>query len=198
MDLFNQPDTNLLPFDGEVYYYGSVFTPQESDQFYKSLMNGIEWRNDEAMMFGKKIITKRKVAWYGDSNFDYTYSKVTKQALPWTHELLKLKEKSSELTDSSYNSCLLNLYHDGNEGMAWHSDDEKDLVDRAAIASLSFGAIRKFGFKHKETKQTVYIVLEPGSLLVMQGDTQKNWLHRLPPTTKVRTPRINLTFRSMS
>lgn len=198
MDLFNQPNTNLLPFDGEVYYYGSVFTPQESDQFYTSLMNGIEWRNDEAMMFGKKIITKRKVAWYGDSNFDYTYSKVTKQALPWTPELLQLKEKSSELTDSSYNSCLLNLYHDGNEGMAWHSDDEKDLVDRAAIASLSFGATRKFGFKHKETKQTVYIVLDPGSLLVMQGDTQKNWLHRLPPTTKVRTPRINLTFRSMS
>jgi alkylated DNA repair dioxygenase AlkB len=197
MDLFSQPQTNLLPFGGEVYYYGSVFAPKESSEYYQALMNTIEWRNDEAMMFGKKIITKRKVAWYGDTNFDYTYSKVTKQALPWTPELVALKARCTDLTKSPFNSCLLNLYHSGEEGMAWHSDDEKDLVDSAAIASLSFGATRKFGFKHKETKQTVYVILEPGSVLVMQGDTQKNWLHRLPPTTKVRTPRVNLTFRSM-
>lgn len=198
MDLFSTPEVNLLPYDGEVYYYGSVFSPQESDHYFQSLMDNIEWRNDEAMMFGKKIITKRKVAWYGDKRFNYTYSKITKQALPWTPDLEELKAKSAELTQSSYNSCLLNLYHSGDEGMAWHSDDEKDLVDSAAIASLSFGATRKFGFKHKATKQTVYVVLEPGSLLVMKGATQKNWLHRLPPTTKVRTPRVNLTFRSMA
>lgn len=198
MDLFNQNGSNLLPFDGEVYYYGSVFSTAAATSYYDALMHGIAWRNDEAMMFGKKIITKRKVAWYGDQAYDYTYSKITRKAFPWTPVLRELRERCSELTSSQYNSCLLNLYHSGEEGMAWHSDDEKDLVDEAAIASLSFGATRKFGFKHKETKQTVYLLLEPGSLLVMKGSTQKNWLHRLPPTARVHSPRINLTFRKMA
>ena len=100
-------------------------------------------------------------------------------------------------SDESYNSCLLNLYHDGSEGMAWHSDAEKDLKKNGAIGSLSFGAVRKFAFKHKVTKEKFYINLDAGSLLVMKGETQTNWLHRLPPTTKVYTPRINLTFRTI-
>jgi len=91
----------------------------------------------------------------------------------------------------------LNLYHDGDEGMAWHSDDEKTLAKNAAIASFSFGAERKFSFKHKHTKETVSLVLENGSLLVMKGATQTNWLHRLPPTKKIQEPRVNLTFRTI-
>ncbi|MEQ8711559.1 MAG: alpha-ketoglutarate-dependent dioxygenase AlkB [Cyclobacteriaceae bacterium] len=198
MDLFSNPSTNLLPSDGEVYYYGNVFNSQESDDLYQKLMTEIEWQNDVAIMFGKRIVTKRKVAWYGDIPFDYTYSKVTRKALPWTKELLKLRNKCSEVTGSEYNSCLLNLYHSGDEGMAWHSDDEKELAHHASIASLSFGAIRRFGFKHKKEGMTVYVTLEPGSLLEMTGSTQENWLHRLPPTKKVKTPRVNLTFRKMN
>jgi alkylated DNA repair dioxygenase AlkB len=149
------------------------------------------------VIFGKHIITARKVAWYADANFSYTYSNTTKQALAWTKELLELKHLSEQLTNEKYNSCLLNLYHNGNEGMAYHSDAETALRKNGAIASLSFGAERKFSFKHKTNKQTVSLFLEHGSLLVMKDTTQTNWLHRLPPTTKINTPRINLTFRQM-
>jgi alkylated DNA repair dioxygenase AlkB len=149
------------------------------------------------MIMGKIIITKRKVAWYGNKPFEYTYSRRTKIALPWTPALRELKQMTEAQSGESYNSCLLNLYHDGTEGMAWHSDGEPDLKKNGAIASLSFGAERKFSFKHKKTKETVSLLLEHGSLLVMKGSTQANWLHRLPPTTRVSKPRVNLTFRTI-
>ncbi|RKE91984.1 alkylated DNA repair dioxygenase AlkB [Ichthyenterobacterium magnum] len=148
-------------------------------------------------MFGKRIITKRKVAWYGEKPFEYSYSNTTKLALPWTKTLLILKQLTEEKTEHTYNSCLLNLYHEGSEGMAWHSDDEKDLKKNGAIASLSFGAERKFAFKHKSTKEKTSLTLEHGSLLVMKGETQTYWLHRLPPTKLTTKPRINLTFRTI-
>ena len=198
MSLFpSNPTENLLPFDGTVNYFGKIIPFQEANCYYDILMNNIEWRNDEAVIFGKHIITARKVAWYADANFSYTYSNTTKQALAWTKELLELKHLSEQLTNEKYNSCLLNLYHNGNEGMAYHSDAETALRKNGAIASLSFGAERKFSFKHKTNKQTVSLFLEHGSLLVMKDVTQTNWLHRLPPTTKINTPRINLTFRQM-
>lgn len=198
MDLFNQElETNLLPHDGEVNYYGKIMSQQNALHYLDKMLNTIEWRNDEARIFGKHFITKRKVAWYGDNNYSYTYSNTTKQALSWTKELIDLKNRVEEFTETVFNSCLLNLYHTGEEGMAWHSDDEKTLGKDTAIASLSFGAERKFAFKHKETKEVVSLVLETGSLLIMKGTTQTNWLHRLPQTTKIKTPRINLTFRKM-
>ncbi len=199
-DLFNfEMDTerNLLPKDGTVNYFGTVFSTEESNRYYEILLNTIDWKNDEAMIFGKKIITKRKVAWYGDTEFEYTYSKITKKAHLWTPELLQLKKQIEEKSGETFNSCLLNLYHTGEEGMAWHSDAEKDLKKNGAIASISFGAERKFAFKHKETKETVSINLEHGSLLIMKGTTQTHWLHRLPPTKKVNAARINLTFRTI-
>ncbi|UZT99650.1 alpha-ketoglutarate-dependent dioxygenase AlkB [Chryseobacterium fluminis] len=188
---------NILPHDGTVHYYGKVFSSEKSGFYYDYLLNQIPWENDEAVIFGKLILTKRKVAWFGEKPFEYTYSKRTKHAKFWTPELLELKQKCEEVSGETYNSCLLNLYHDGNEGMAYHSDGEKDLKKHGAIASLTFGAERKFLFKHKTTKEKVEIFLENGSLLVMKGITQDHWLHRLPPTTKVKTPRINLTFRTI-
>jgi alkylated DNA repair dioxygenase AlkB len=198
MDLFNQtpdPSRNLLPKDGIVQYFGRLFTTAVANEYYEKLMQNIEWKNDQAIIYGKLIITKRKVAWYGDAAFDYTYSNTTKLALPWTPELLALKSIIEEKTGEQFNSCLLNLYHNGDEGMAWHSDAEKALKKNGAIGSMSFGAERKFAFKHKESKETVSLILEHGSLLVMKGTTQTNWLHRLPPTKLVSKPRINLTFR---
>ena len=198
MDLFNNTSNpNILPFDGEVNYYGKILNHENAQHYFDQLLQHIQWENDKAIIFGKLIITKRKVAWYGDKPFDYTYSKTTKSALPWTKELSELKEIIENKTGETFNSCLLNLYHNGEEGMAWHSDGEKDLKKNGAIGSLSFGAERKFSFKHKVSKQTVSVVLERGSLLVMKGTTQKNWLHRLPPTKKVKSPRINLTFRTI-
>lgn len=200
MDLFSKlidPAVNLLPNDGIVNYYGPVMDNNTALSYYNILLNNIEWKNDDAIIFNKQIITKRKAAWYGDSNYAYTYSNATKYALPWTAALLELKNKAEELSQATYNSCLLNLYHNGDEGMAWHSDDEKTLAKNGAIASLSFGAERKFSFKHKQTKETVAVLLESGSLLVMKGTTQTNWLHRLPPTKKIHQPRVNLTFRTI-
>ena len=198
MDLFNTPadkDRNWLPYNGTVNYHGVVFGQKQADYYYQKLLETIEWRKDEAIIFGKKIITRRKVAWYGEKPYEYTYSNTTKYALPWTKELLDIKQFIEENTGENFNSCLLNLYHNGSEGMAWHSDGEKDLKKEGAIASLSFGAERKFSFKHKQSKEKVDFILPHGSLLVMKGTTQAFWLHRLPPTKKVSAPRVNLTFR---
>jgi alkylated DNA repair dioxygenase AlkB len=200
MNLFElevDPEKNWLPKGGTVNYYGKLLNENEADYFLKTLSTGIEWRNDEAIIFGKKIITKRKVAWYGEKPYEYTYSNTTKLALNWTKELLELKAKVEQRTGESFNSCLLNLYHNGNEGMAWHSDGEKALKKNGAIASLSFGAERKFAFKHKESKEKVGLILEHGSLLVMKDETQSHWLHRLPPTKLITKPRVNLTFRTI-
>lgn len=196
-DFPSDPSVNLLPGDGILNYYGKLMTASEADAMAQALLDRIEWRNDEAVIYGKRIITKRKVAWYGEEPFSYTYSNTTKTALPWTPELLFLKNLAEKHSGETYNSCLLNLYHDGSEGMAWHSDGEKDLRKNGAIGSLSFGAERKFCFKHKKSGEKIEVFLEAGSLLVMKGETQTHWLHRLPPTTKVHQPRINLTFRTI-
>lgn len=194
---YSQEFMNILPYDGEVDYYGIVFNKEQCDHYYDQLLTHVAWQCDQAIIFGKKVTTKRKVAWYGDIPFSYTYSNITKTALVWTEELLALKKIVEEKTGETYNSCLLNLYHTGEEGMAWHSDGEKDLKKHGAIASLSFGAARKFAFKHKENGVKIDIILDNGSLLVMKGTIQENWLHRLPPTKVVHTPRINLTFRTI-
>ena len=204
MDLFSSlldEPINILPYDGIVNYYGEVISASDSDYYFDCLLNSIDWRCDQALVFGKLIETKRKVAWYADTRngqpYSYTYSGVTKQSLPFTQALYALKNLVEQQTGEHYNSCLLNLYHTGDEGMAWHSDGEKDLKTNGAIASLSFGAERKFAFKHKVSKEVVALPLKAGSLLVMKGVTQQHWLHRLPPTKKVHSPRINLTFRTI-
>ena len=198
MDLFNIEQTvNLLPYDGEAIYYGKILEPALARTYLDRLLNDIEWRNDEAVIFGKRIVTKRKVAWYGNEEYNYTYSNTTKQALGWTDELLQLKALVERVSGVTFNSCLLNLYHNGEEGMSWHSDDEKTLGRNTSIASLTLGAERKFSFKHKVGKESRSIVLEHGSLLVMKGTTQTHWLHSLPKSKKVTSPRVSLTFRTI-
>ena len=200
MDLFdNQLDQviRIIADDGIVDYHGGLVDHSLGDDYFNQLLTGIEWQNDRAFIAGKEIITKRKVAWHGDEAFSYTYSNSTKFALPWNKTLLELKHLVEQETQHSYNACLLNLYHSGEEGMAWHSDAEKDLKKNGAIASLSFGAERKFAFKHKHSKQVVSLILKHGSVLVMKGETQSYWMHRLPPTKTVFGPRINLTFRTI-
>lgn len=198
MNLFvADPTVNLLPCDGVVNYHGPVLGHDEALRYYEALLNTIPWRHDEAVMFGRHIVTARKVAWYGDADYAYSYSGTTKNALAWSAELRELKAIVEKQTGAQFNSCLLNLYHDGSEGMAWHSDDEKSLGRNTCIASVSFGAERKFSFRHKETGETVSLLLENGSLLVMRDATQTHWLHSLPKSKKIKTPRINLTFRTI-
>jgi alkylated DNA repair dioxygenase AlkB len=188
---------NVLPYDGRVNYHGKIFSEKKMNSIFTYLLENIEWRNDEVIIFGKHIITKRKVAWYAHDGLSYTYSNTQKIAVAFTKELLAIKKIVEEKTGALFNACLLNLYHDGNEGMAWHSDDEKELQKNGCIASVSFGAERKFMLKHKKTKETISIMLENGSLLTMQEDTQTHWLHQLPKAVKIKSARINLTFRMM-
>lgn len=198
MELFNPgPVVNLLPFDGFADYYGRVIPAAQSNHYLDRMLNEIAWRNDEAVIFGRHIVTKRKVAWYGNANYSYAYSGKVREALSWTPELLELKAIVEGICGRTFNSCLLNLYHTGEEGMAWHGDDEKTLEPDGGIASLSLGAERKFSFRHRKTRETLSIQLEAGSLLVMHGPTQTHWMHALPKTARVLQPRVNLTFRTM-
>lgn len=199
MDLFGRDAAvNLLPHDGEAIYFGEILDEAEEQRFFEALLESIAWKHDEAVIFGKRIVTAREVAWYGDEEYSYTYSGTTKTAARWTSELAELKALVEDVSGDTYNSCLLNLYHDGSEGMAWHSDDEKELSQDSSIASLSLGVARKFSFRHKASRETLSVMLERGSLLVMKGSTQRDWQHCVPKTKKVQTPRINLTFRSMA
>jgi alkylated DNA repair dioxygenase AlkB len=138
--------------DGVAHYYGKILTFDQANRYFHSLLQNITSKND-VVVFGKHIVTKRKIAWYGDSNYQYIYSNTIKQALPWTRELVNLKQIVENLSNTKFNSCLLNLYHDGNEGMGWHSDDEKSIEDNSSIASVNLGAERKFSFKHKQSKK---------------------------------------------
>ena len=196
MNLFDNEPENILPFDGTVIYFGKFFSDQEAQFYFDHLIKNISWKNDEAIIYGKHYTTARKVAWYGDEKYNYTYSNTTKQARPFTDELLRLKAKVEEFSQTQFNSCLLNLYHNGDEGMAWHCDDEKSLGENTVIASLSFGAERKFSFKHKKSAAVISLSLEHGSLLLMKDATQTHWLHSLPKSKKITTPRVNLTFRT--
>ncbi len=198
MELFGyDPAVNLLPCDGTVNYHGPVLDPGGAQRYYEALMRHVPWKNDEVTVFGRHHITARKVAWYGDPGLAYTYSGTTRQPLPWSDALLELKTLAEYRAAARFNSCLLNLYHHGGEGMGWHSDNEKSIVPHSPIASLSFGAEREFRFKHKHLPATAKVLLENGSLLVMKDITQTHWLHSIPKSKKILTPRINLTFRCM-
>jgi alkylated DNA repair dioxygenase AlkB len=188
---------NIIDQDGIVLYHEKVLTDEQITQLYEELLNKINWENERVVMFGKEIITKRKVAFYSDPSIAYTYSSKTKIGLPWKDPLFILKNIVESLTKQTYNACLLNLYHNGEEAMGWHCDNEKEIIANSSIASLSIGASRKFSFKHKVTKETISIQLGNGSLLEMKGTIQSHWLHTLPKSKKITESRINLTFRQM-
>ena len=173
-----------------------MFSREESDALFRDLLATSPWQCDEVILFGQKRILSRKVAWMGDAGFAYSYSGTRKEASPWTSPLLGIRERVEKLCGHAFNSCLLNLYHDGSEGMGWHSDDEKTLGRNPVIASVSFGAERTFKLKHRATKEVASLLLEHGSLLVMKGETQHHWIHAMPKTKKINAPRINLTFRT--
>ncbi|ANQ52423.1 alpha-ketoglutarate-dependent dioxygenase AlkB [Flammeovirga sp. MY04] len=191
------PSDIQLPYDGIIAYYPHLFSKTVSDEYFEILANEIHWEHDKIRMFGKEIITKRKVGWYGLKPYEYTYSKNTKVALPYTEVLNDLSKVVQGISGTTFNSCLLNYYHNGEEGMSYHTDNEKELKPRGTIASLSFGATRKFSFKHKASKERIDLQLENGALLLMKGEIQEHWMHALPKTKKVNTPRINLTFRTI-
>ena len=188
---------NLLPKDGTVHYYGKIFTEEQSEIYYVKLLNEINWQHDVVKIFGKEIITKRKVAFLGDEGISYKYSGKTKIAEKWIKILSEIKSTVEQISGEKFNACLLNYYHNGSEAMSWHSDNEKEILKHSAIASVSFGAERKFGFKHNFSKEEISLMLENGSLLIMKDETQIYWKHKLYTNAKITLPRINLTFRTI-
>lgn len=188
---------NLLPKDGTVHYYGKIFTEEESEIYYVKLLYEVNWQHDVIKMFGKEIVTKRKVAFLGDEGISYKYSGKNKIAENWLKFILEIKSTVEQISGEKFNACLLNYYHNGSEAMSWHSDNEKEILKHSAIASVSFGAERKFGFKHNFSKEEISLILENGSLLIMKDETQIYWKHKLYTNAKITEPRINLTFRTI-
>jgi alkylated DNA repair dioxygenase AlkB len=194
----DQGGLNILAKDGSVHYHPEFISAADSAKLIDKLKESLRWEVDQLIMFGKLVSTRRKIAWIGDQNCTYTYSGVSKQPQAWTPELLLIKSQLEKLSDSAFNSCLLNLYHDGKDGMDWHSDDEKELDTQSPIASLSLGASRKFAFRHKKDKKTTSLILENGSALIMYPPTQQFWHHALLKTKIIHISRINLTFRKIN
>lgn len=188
---------NVLPRDGDVYYYPNIVDAVTADTYLAQCIQQLSWENDRAFMFGKEIITKRKIAWYADQPVTYKYSGYTKVALAWPEVLRGIKHQVEDRCGDVFNSCLCNFYSGGDEGMGWHSDDEKELVNNGVIGAFTLGGERKFSFKHRTSGESVSLNLAHGSLLLMKGSTQKHWLHSLPKTKKNVAPRVSLTFRQM-
>jgi len=198
--LMLQSSVVSLP-DSEIYYYPHFFQENEADDILiKMLAPGlIEWKQESIQLFGKKVLTPRLSAWYGEEGTEYTYSGLTMKPIPFTPELKYIKHKLEKINPIyHFNSVLLNLYRDGQDSMGWHSDDEPELGKNPIIASVSFGAARRFVFrntKQKQLKQEIF--LQHGSLLLMKGTTQHSWQHALPKTSKATGVRINLTYRKI-
>lgn len=188
----------MLPFDGEVFLNENIFSSGESDKYFELLKNNIAWKQEEIIMFGKKVMQPRLTALYGDANKVYRYSGITMHPLPWTTALKEIKAKVEEISGQSFSTALLNYYRTGQDSMGWHRDNEKELGVNPVIASVSFGAERIFQFRHYKDKATVLSVwLTHGSLLLMQGVTQHCWYHQLPKTKIDMAERINITFRQI-
>ena len=200
-DLFApMPTDNLLPYDGQVNDLGVVID-YPSPLFYK-LVTELPWQADSVTLFGKTHVTTRQIVWMGDSNIDYQYSGHSRQTIPWTDTVFHVKHYVEQQLialgiNVNFNSCLINYYPSGEDGMGYHADDEKELGEQPIIASLSLGATRKFVFKHKKTQDKVELYLESGQLIVMHGDTQSFWKHSITKTKTVNSGRISLTFRQI-
>ncbi|WP_420154017.1 alpha-ketoglutarate-dependent dioxygenase AlkB family protein [Siphonobacter sp.] len=187
---------NLLPFQGEAFFYESFFSSEESDALFQQLYHEIPWKQEPIRIFGKEVMQPRLTAWAGDPDKAYTYSGITMQPTAWTPALRFIKDRIDP--DDRFTNVLLNLYRDGQDAMGWHRDNEKMLGTRPVVASVSLGGSRIFQFRHYTDKKLIRSVeLTHGSLLLMQGETQHYWEHRIPRTNQPTEPRINLTFRTL-
>ena len=200
-DLFPPaPTDNLLPYDGQVNDLGIIL--DDSNRLYQELLTTLPWHSDIVSLFGKTHDTTRQIVWMGENDTIYQYSGHSRQAIPWSQEVFHVKRIIEEqLTainiNANFNTCLLNYYPTGMDGMGYHADDERELGPQPIIASLSLGATRKFVLKHKKTLDKVELHLGSGQLIVMHGDTQRYWKHTVTKTKAVSAGRISLTFRTM-
>jgi alkylated DNA repair dioxygenase AlkB len=191
----NLKGQSILSKDGEVLYFPGFFDQEESDRLFKSLCENIDWQQDKIKFFGKVYDVPRLTALYGNENLTYTYSGIQMKPHPWTPDLLKIKVRIEEVAMVSFTSVLLNLYRNGQDSNGWHSDNERELGINPVIGSVSFGAARTFKLRHLQDKTIEKVELDHGSFLLMRGETQHKWEHQIPKTSRMLTPRINLTYR---
>ena len=181
--------------NGEYIFLPNYFNKVESDLFLDKLKNNIDWKQESMNMYGKQLNFPRLTAWYGDNDKPYSFSGIKLSPHSWTKELFEIKNKIEPVAKTQFNSVLLNQYRNGNDSISWHTDAEKELGINPVIASVNFGATRKFQLRHIHTKEKLEIELTHGSLLIMQGELQHFWQHQVPKTKQNVSERINLTFR---
>jgi alkylated DNA repair dioxygenase AlkB len=185
--------------DAEVDLWPAAFTVPEASACFGELRRGIDWQQERVLVFGKRHAVPRLVAWHGDPGARYTYSGTPHEPEPWTSTLLQVRRRVLALAGCDFNAVLLNLYRDGRDGMGWHADDEPELGPDPVIASVSLGAARRFSLRHRRRKGLrADLSLPNGSLLLMSGATQRNWVHAVPKTAATVGERINLTFRRVA
>ncbi len=190
------PERISLP-GGELLFYPRVFADCAA-QWFESLYRQICWQQPEITLYGRRVPVPRLVAWHGDPGAVYAYSGLRHEPLPWTRDLQLIRTRVETLLSIPFNSALLSLYRDGRDNVGWHSDDEPELGLRPRIASLSLGAVRRFELRPKDRSgATRRLELPSGSLLLMAGDTQSHWRHRVPRARGIAGPRINITFRQV-
>lgn len=200
MDEAGMGDFEEIELDGgELRFYPAFFTPGEADDYLQKLLTDVRWRQQQIRLFGKVHDVPRLTAWHGDRGADYAYSGIRHVAEPWSETLLGIKRRVELAAAATFNSVLLNLYRTGRDSNAWHSDDERELGDEPVIASVSLGQQRRFQMRHKQHKALrVMLDLPHGSLLMMRGRTQCNWMHQVPKSKRPMASRINLTFRTIN
>lgn len=180
--------------NAELYYWPSFLNDADCRAFMATLTD-LPWQQPEIMMFGRKILIPRQQLWMGDAHCSYRYSGVTFVPEPWQPEILQLTQQINQRLQQSFNCVLLNWYQDGSQAMGWHSDDEPELGVAPQIASLSLGQQRRFDLRHRQTNAQLQLELANGSLLLMAGQCQQYWQHRLPKQAQATAQRFNLTFR---
>lgn len=186
---------NILPVDGELYLEKGFYQQSEASQLFTLLLDTLAWQQEQIFLYGRWVKVPRLMCWYGDKNAEYQYSGVNHQPLPWIEPLLSVKQKIQGFYPCIFNSVMANLYRNGADSMGCHADDEEELGLNPVIASLSLGESRLLKFRHQKSEEVLDVVLGHGDLLLMAGEIQHHWRHELPKTKKLKTERVNLTFR---
>ena len=188
-------NVQLLPFDGTAILFENFLTADFAVQAFDEIKNENKWEQPEITIFGNTVLEPRLSTWHNELGEGYKYSGVMRRAQPFSETLSEIRNRCAEVANTPFNSALVNLYRNGQDGMGWHSDNEACNGPEPTIASVSLGATRRFDMRHRKTGETIKIQLESGSLLVMAGKSQQYWVHQVAKTKRVHEPRINLTFR---
>ena len=187
---------NILPVRGEVYFYPAFFPGPGADSYFNALLHEIPWQQQPIKIFGREVMQPRLTAWYGDAGKSYSYSGITLQPLAWTDTLQIIRRQAEKVAGVTFTGALLNLYRDGKDSMGWHRDNEKELGINPVIGSVSFGATRQFQLRsYAEKTKPIPVDLSHGSFLLMKGETQHYWEHRVAKKEGVTGARVNITFR---